>query len=262
MSAWTIPTDLAAFQAEGTDNAAILYKNVRSLGTSLSDTHTRANNLALQVDQLSAQITEGNRQLAEANQRLQQATANPDEAIRRLNETTACLQDTIRDLTLAHEEVNTFESQVTSLQTQLNLAQQAPPAGHQAGPPPPPPPPLNQRSEKMPDPEKFHGDRAKLPDFLTQIRLKLLANSDRFLNENAMMMYIIPRLDGAALRQITTFINGININFASSKALLTYLETSFGDPDPSGTARREIHELKQIKTFPPTSQSSEGSRGS
>jgi hypothetical protein len=59
MSAWTIPTDLAAFLAESTANAAILYQNVHSLGTSLYDTHTRANNLAQQFDQLSTQITEG-----------------------------------------------------------------------------------------------------------------------------------------------------------------------------------------------------------
>jgi hypothetical protein len=101
----------------------------------------------------------------------------------------------------------------------------------------------------MPDPEKFHGDRAKLPDFLTQVRLKLLANRDRCLNENAMTMYVISRLDGAALHQIATFINGVNIDFASPEALLTYLETSFGDPDPTGTARHELHELKQTKDF-------------
>jgi hypothetical protein len=76
-----------------------------------------------------------------------------------------------------------------------------------------------------------------------------LANRDRFLNENAMTMYIISRLDGAALRQIATFINGVNIDFDSPEALLTYLETSFGDPDPTGTARRELHELKQTKDF-------------
>jgi hypothetical protein len=181
--------------------------------------------------------------LEEAKQRLQQATANPDEAIGCLNETITHLQDTIRDLKLAHKDVNTSDAQVTSLQTPLNLAQQAPPADHQAGPPPPPPS-VNQRSEKMPDPEKFHGDRAKLPDFLIEVRLKLLANRDRFLNENTMTMYDISSLDGAALRQIANFIHGINNDFASLQVLLTYQDTSFGDPDPTGTARHELHELK------------------
>jgi hypothetical protein len=51
-------------------------------------------------------------------------------------------------------------------------------------------------------------------------------------------MYIISRLDGAALRQIATFIDRINIDFASPDELLDYLETSFGDPDPTATARR------------------------
>jgi hypothetical protein len=74
-----------------------------------------------------------------------------------------------------------------------------------------------------------------------------LANRDRFLNQDAMMMYIISRLDGAALRQIATIIDGINIDFASPDELLKYLETSFSDPNPTGTARRELHELKQTK---------------
>jgi hypothetical protein len=64
-----------------------------------------------------------------------------------------------------------------------------------------------------------------------------------------MTMYIISRLDRAALRQIATFINRTTINFVSPQALLTYLETSFGNPDPIGTARRELHELKQSKHF-------------
>jgi hypothetical protein len=101
----------------------------------------------------------------------------------------------------------------------------------------------------MPDPEKFHGARNKLPDFLTQIRLKLLANRDRYHNQDAMTMYNIFHLDGVALRQIATFIDGINIHFASPDELLEHLEISFSDPDPTGRARRELHELKETKDF-------------
>jgi hypothetical protein len=62
-------------------------------------------------------------------------------------------------------------------------------------------------------------------------------------------MYIVSRLEGAALRQIATFVTGATVNFESPAALLTYLETSFGDPDPIGTARRELHDLRQTKDF-------------
>jgi hypothetical protein len=63
------------------------------------------------------------------------------------------------------------------------------------------------------------------------------------------MMYIISRLEGVALRQIATFVDGATFNFDSPVGLMEYLETSFGDPDPTGTARRELYELKQGKDF-------------
>src|SRR5260221_2786272 len=81
------------------------------------------------------------------------------------------------------------------------------------------------------------------------MRLKLKAKQHRFLNSEAMTMYIVSRLEGAALRQIAAFVTGAAVNVESPAALLTYLETSFGDPDPIGTARRELHELKQTKDF-------------
>jgi hypothetical protein len=67
------------------------------------------------------------------------------------------------------------------------------------------------------------------------------------LKYNDDVYYLSP--DGAAHRQIANFIDGININFAFPDELLEYLETSFGDPNPTGTARRELHELKQTKDF-------------
>jgi hypothetical protein len=108
---------------------------------------------------------------------------------------------------------------------------------------------LLQWSEKMADPAKFSGDRSKHPDFLTKMRLHLMANADRFLNENAKMMYIISHLEGAALRQIATFVDGASINFDSPIGVMEYLETSFGDPDPTGTARRELNQLEQGEDF-------------
>jgi hypothetical protein len=56
-------------------------------------------------------------------------------------------------------------------------------------------------------------------------------------------------LDGLALREINTFIDGMMINFASPQDLLSYVEKSFSDPDPTGTARQELHELKESENF-------------
>jgi hypothetical protein len=64
-----------------------------------------------------------------------------------------------------------------------------------------------------------------------------------------MTMYIISCLDRTALRQIATIITGATVAFDSQTELLTYLETFFGDPDPTGTASHELNELKQTKDF-------------
>jgi len=77
-----------------------------------------------------------------------------------------------------------------------------------------PPVQPHKRSKKISDPKKFHDDRTKLRNFLTLVLLKLLAGTEQFLNKNVMTMYIISRLDGAAFRQIPTFIDGTTINFA------------------------------------------------
>jgi len=218
MSDWTFPTTLEDFKKEGDANAQTLY-----------------NHICGYMNKATEHYNEVNQRLIEANTQLSELRG----------------------------EVMVLETERTTLETQLALAQQTPipvpqtPVNPPTLPPPPPPqnphvplaPAATQRSEKMPDPEKFSGDRAKLPDFLTQIRLKLMANKDRFLNTDALTMYVIPRLDGAALRQVATFISGTDIDFDSPVELREYLETSFGDPDPNGTARQELHELKQMKDF-------------
>ena len=102
------------------------------------------------------------------------------------------------------------------------------------------------RSEKFPDPEKFDGTRSILPGFITQLRMKLEVNNDRFRDESAKVIYSISRLEGQALDQIVPLVNtNPEKPFTSVTAFLSYLEASFGDPDPRGTARRELTTLKQ-----------------
>jgi hypothetical protein len=64
-----------------------------------------------------------------------------------------------------------------------------------------------------------------------------------------MIMYNIFHLDRAALCQIATFITGVTVDFDNITKLLRYLDTSFGDRDPTSTARRELDEFKQRKDF-------------
>ncbi|KAI0992076.1 hypothetical protein K3495_g16110, partial [Podosphaera aphanis] len=180
-----------------------------------------------------------------------QYTAGPNNLFRQI---TALVQrirhdrDTARtQLTSATQEIETLEEQCNQLNVDLSIAR----AGHRttastsAAVEAPSHSPAF-RSEKFPDPEKFNGTRAKLPGFITQLRMKLEVNDDRFRNESAKVIYSISRLEGRALDQIVPLVNAKpSAPFSSIVAFIAHLEASFGDPDPRGTALQELNELRQ-----------------
>lgn len=151
-----------------------------------------------------------------------------------------------KQLATSNEAIDSLEEQVTQLNLNLNIAR----AGHTSAIPSSTSNEQNTassfRSEKFPDPEKFNGTRAKLPGFLTQLRMKLEVNHDRFRNESAKVIYSISRLEGRALDQVVPLVNSCpSAPFSSVNNFIDHLEASFGDPDPRGTARRELVTLKQ-----------------
>ena len=151
-------------------------------------------------------------------------------------------------LTGCHDHINQLEEHNTKLNLDLNIAR----AGHisttQAATRDTSVATSNFRSEKFPDPEKFNGKRANLPGFITQLRMKLEVNHDRFRNEVAKVIYSVSRLEGKALDQVVPLVNANpSATFSSVDEFISYLESSFGDPDPRGTARRELVSLKQGK---------------
>ncbi|KAH0605158.1 uncharacterized protein H6S33_005140 [Morchella sextelata] len=160
-------------------------------------------------------------------------------------------RDTLHtQLTAANETIDNLEEQINRLNLDLNVARAAPAptvAAPVAAAPPPAPVPAF-RSEKFPDPEKFDGTRTKLPGFTTQLRMKLEVNHDRFRNEAAKVIYAVSRLEGRALDQVVPLVNANPAApFSSVTAFVAHLEASFGDPDPRGTARRQLVALKQGK---------------
>jgi hypothetical protein len=52
-------------------------------------------------------------------------------------------------------------------------------------------------SERLPDPDRFDGDRKDLHRFVSQIKGKMNINLDHFLTPQARMAYVINRLKGA-----------------------------------------------------------------
>lgn len=61
-------------------------------------------------------------------------------------------------------------------------------------------------SERLPDPEKFEGDRKDLRRFVSQIHEKMNVNRDRFPTPQSRMTYVTNRLRGAPYSQILPYI--------------------------------------------------------
>lgn len=94
---------------------------------------------------------------------------------------------------------------------------------------------------KIPDPDKFSGEKDKLREFTMQLQLKTQTIQD----EQDRLRYAISRLSGPALSQVAPFIRPNNINLIDITALLRILESAFGDPDRIATAEQKIDNLKQ-----------------
>lgn len=157
-------------------------------------------------------------------------------------------RDAIRSqLEEANKSIDNYEEQITQLNLDLNIARAtrtstSPNSNSNINTSST----INFRSEKFPDPEKFDGTRIKLPGFITQLQMKLKVNHDRFSDETSKVIYSVSRLEGRALDQVIPIANSNpNTPFSSVQAFINYLNASFGDPDPRGTALRELLTLKQ-----------------
>ena len=94
---------------------------------------------------------------------------------------------------------------------------------------------------KIPDPDKFNGDRETLPNFLLQLRLKAPTLPD----EQARLRYAISLLKDRALSQVRPYVRAGRVDLDNLEALIAKLEEAFGDPDRVATAEGKIMNVKQ-----------------
>ncbi|KAH0608715.1 uncharacterized protein H6S33_001849, partial [Morchella sextelata] len=117
--------------------------------------------------------------------------------------------------------------------------------------PPLPPVPLTTdttyRSEKLPDPEVFRGDRdrERLHLFKQQMKIKLLGNADRYPTLQSKLSYAFSRLEGVAANQFLQYVGEGEITLPSMVRFYEVLDTAFGDPDRMRTARRNLRNIRQ-----------------
>ena len=101
------------------------------------------------------------------------------------------------------------------------------------------------RTQRMSDPPRFNGSRARLRPFLTTLHLKL-CEPGSFPDEQAKLRYAVGRLEGAALDQVTQYMRTDVIDLPDIASLVATLEAAFGDPDRLGTAERKIRQLRHL----------------
>jgi hypothetical protein len=140
------------------------------------------------------------------------------------------------DATKKDLEVNRLYAQVAALQAQNTTHVAAVDSDRSSA----------SRSQKIPDPDRFNGDRDKLENFRLMMILKLKGNEDWYPTEQDRLRYIFSRLEGAAQQQVISRVRlDGSIEITSTEELWTILERSFGDPDRKGTAQRTVQNLRQ-----------------
>ena len=159
-------------------------------------------------------------------------------------------------------EVPSLTAKVSLLEAQISLRTASPPTPAPQTVPSEsdsnsfllPVPSTSHRSAKLADPDKLSGKRAELPNLLAQLQLKLQVNADYWPDEPSKIAYSVSRVEGDSLQILHSGIrqealSGTNvprivIDFASTSALIERLQMSFGNPDPTGTARMALSKLR------------------
>lgn len=103
----------------------------------------------------------------------------------------------------------------------------------------------NRLSEKLPDPDKFSGERKDLRRFVSQIHEKLNVNRDRFATAQSRMAYVTNRLSGTPYAQVLPHIHNGICQLPDYEDILHLLERAYGDPNRINNARSELFHYQQ-----------------
>jgi hypothetical protein len=122
---------------------------------------------------------------------------------------------------------------------------QADPTTRTATPLAPAPSESTRQSEKLPDPDKFSGQRSDLRRFTSQIHEKMIINQDRFPTSQSRIAYVTNRLTGTPYSQILPYIRDGVCQLADYPQVLQILERAYGDPNRVQNTRSELFRFKQ-----------------
>jgi hypothetical protein len=163
--------------------------------------------------------------------------------------TQSVLQDTQKQLQLANDEITLLREELEALRGDLAhekatvrtlnhaLTNLAPTAAHST-----------IKTQDLPAPPRFNGDRSRLKAWKNSVNIKLNGDAAKFPDAQHRLAYIFGLLEGKAADQIQPYVLPTGINLTDVPALLNILDRAFGDPDPVGTATRAFRALKQKNT--------------
>jgi len=97
------------------------------------------------------------------------------------------------------------------------------------------------------DPEPFYGDRSKLRDFISQVRLVIQAQPSRFVTERQKVIFTATFLRGSAFSWLQPYLEAIEtpILLSNFESFINELKRVFGDPNQVASAERKLRQLKQ-----------------
>jgi hypothetical protein len=221
--------------------AAYLY--IEKYGNTLEESTEQSTRLQLRITDLEEQLYTANQdnrklrtiidyQKTQHNEQLQDAT-------RKLIEAEVAKE---RALAIAQPAVYTPPS---AAQPEPVIKNSADPAPRKTTPLVTAPSESTRQSEKVPDPEKFNGQRSDLRRFISQIHEKMIVNQDRFPTPLSRMTYVNSRLSGTPYSQILPYIQGGVCQLDDYSEILKILERAYGDPNRVQNTRSELFRFKQ-----------------
>jgi hypothetical protein len=102
------------------------------------------------------------------------------------------------------------------------------------------------RTVKLPDPPQFEQGRENYRTWKAKLQEKVRIESDRFHNDDHHVAYAMGFLSGDAYKAVKPLRERGDIDTIAK--LLTFLDATYEDPDPEGTAQAELKKLHQGNT--------------
>lgn len=238
MSTPPLPPIFPQSQEEFSEHVAIhqpeWFEYYHRVYSHLEENHATITGLSEKIHQLKSK----NNHLEKDQFRKQGIIDYQDEQLQK--EKTRCLEAMIqRDqaITASNPKVNTPESSSVTTREPAGLGIPAVPTTTPTN--------TSQLSERLPDPDKFEGDRKDLRRFTSQIHAKMTVNIDRFPTPQSRMTYVANRLKGEPYSQILPHMDHGTCRMRDYNEILDLLDRAYGDPNRVSNARKELYQLRQ-----------------